>query len=78
MAHLGDSGITVLAMGQADPSDDTAPEFFALWELRDRGSQALLLSAIAATGWHDYFHTTIVAGPAVSVEAHLHQLQTVA
>ncbi len=76
MGSLSEFGIEPLAFGQTDPSQlhPAQQQFFAIWKFSDKAAVTILLEAIAATGWHDYFDTTNAAGEATDMSTHLAQL----
>ncbi|RBO93075.1 DUF6616 family protein [Pseudochrobactrum asaccharolyticum] len=76
MSSLSEFGIEPLAFGQTDPSQlhPAQQQFFAIWKFNDNAAVTILLEAIAATGWHDYFDTTNAAGEATDMGTHLAQL----
>ncbi len=76
MSNLDKAGIEPLAFGQTDPSQlhPAQQQFFALWKFRDEAAVRILLEAIAATGWHEYFDTVNAAGAATDMPSHLAQL----
>lgn len=76
MNGLSNHGIEPLAFGQTDPSQlhPAQQQFFAIWKFPDQSAVTLLLEAINATGWHDYFDTVNAAGKADDMPAHLAKL----
>ncbi|MGQ5719393.1 DUF6616 family protein [Pseudochrobactrum asaccharolyticum] len=76
MGSLSEFGIEPLAFGQTDPSQlhPAQQQFFAIWKFSDKAAVTILLEAIAATGWHDYFDTINAAGEATDMSTHLAQL----
>ncbi|MDM7851946.1 DUF6616 family protein [Pseudochrobactrum kiredjianiae] len=76
MGSLTEFGIEPLAFGETDPSQlhPAQQQFFAIWKFSDKAAVTILLEAIAATGWHDYFDTINAAGEATDMNTHLVQL----
>jgi hypothetical protein len=76
MGSLSEFGIEPLAFGQTDPSQlhPAQQQFFAIWKFSNKAAVTILLEAIAATGWHDYFDTINAAGEATEMNTHLAQL----
>lgn len=69
-------GIEPLASGQTESTalHSASQQFFALWRAPDQAAMNTLLSAIAATGWHDYFETINATGLGGDLDQHLAQL----
>lgn len=76
MASLIALGIEPLASGKTECTAiySASQQFFALWRAPDQAAMNALLSAIAATGWHDYFDTINAAGVGGDLNQHLGQL----
>lgn len=79
MAALSSHGIEAIALGEADGDKlYAAPQqFFALWRFPDEAALDALLTAIASSGWHDYFDTVNAAGAGTDLPGHLAQLAAV-
>jgi hypothetical protein len=76
MGGLASAGIEVVAMGETDAavSQAASQRYFAVWRLPNAELVQTLVSAIAATGWHDYFDTINAAGQSVAFATHVEQL----
>ena len=75
MPALTELGVEVLALGETSLCIHGASQkFFALWRLPNAEITHILMSAIADTGWHDYFETINAVGAGVDFPAHLQQL----
>ncbi|MCJ8150285.1 DUF6616 family protein [Shinella sedimenti] len=76
MAPLIARGIEPLASGEVESTalHSASQQFFALWRAPDQASMDALLSAIADTGWHEYFETINATGVGGDLNRHLGQL----
>lgn len=76
MAPLLAMGIEPIAAGQTESNVEypASQQFFAVWRAPDREAMDALLSAITATGWHDYFETVNATGIGGDLVSHLSQL----
>lgn len=76
MGPLLEMGIEPLASGETESTAlySSSQQFFALWRAPDQVAMNTLLSAIASTGWHDYFETINATGVGVNLPQHLTQL----
>lgn len=79
MTALSNYGVEAIAFGKIESGDQNAApyQFFGIWRFPDADAQEAFLSAVASSGWNEFFATINAGGEVTDIEGHFEQLASV-